>query len=258
MTVMPSLTGVIVAVLISTGSASVIWPRWASDTWRAMLTWASPISASAGTIEIAMEAYNRKDYATASQLFRPLAEQGDPKAQAVLGLMYMRGQGVPHDDLEAADWFRKAAEQGDSTGEAWLGFSYFVGFGGVPEDRAEALRWYRKAAKQGNANGEEGLGTMFAAGLIVRHDDEQAAMWFRKAAEQGDAVAQNDLGAAYEYGHGVPKDFVLAYMWESLASTSELNVAFPAGLARDRLAKQMTSEQIAQAQRLAREWKPTK
>jgi TPR repeat protein len=255
---MRSLIGVIVAVLISTGSAFVIWPSRASDTWRAMLTWASPISASAGTIEIAMEAYNRKDYATALQLLRPLAQQGDPRAPAVLGLMYMRGQGVQHDDLEAVDWFRKAAEQGDSMGEAWLGFSYFVGFAGVPEDRAEALRWYRKAAKQGNAVGEAGLGMMFMYGVVVPHDYDQAAMWFRKAAEQGDAEAQNDLGAAYEYGHGVPKDFVLAYMWESLASTSELNVAFPAGLARDRLAKQMTPEQIAEAQRLTREWKPTK
>ena len=174
--------------------------------------------------------------------------------------MFMRGQGVPHDDLEAADWSRKAAaEQGDGTGEAWLGFSYFVGFGGVPEDLAEAMRWYRKAAKQGNAAGEEGLGTMFAGGMIVQHDDEQAAMWFRKAAQQGDAAAQHDLGAAYnDAGAGVPKYHVLAYMWQSLASTSEFNVGLSARSARDGLAKQMTPDQIAEAQRMAREWKPTK
>jgi TPR repeat protein len=172
--------------------------------------------------------------------------------------MSMRGQGVPHDDLEAVDWFRKAAEQGDGTGEAWLGFSYFVGFGGVPEDRAEAMRWYQKAAKQGNATGERGLGEMFMYGIVVSHDDDQAAMWFRKAAEQGDPVAQHDLGGAYEYGRGVQKDFVLAYMWESLASTSEFNVGLSARSARDGLAKQMTPDQIAEAQRMAREWKLTK
>jgi uncharacterized protein len=99
---------------------------------------------------------------------------------------------------------------------------------------------------------------MFMSGIVVPHDDDQAAMWFRKAAEQGDAVAQHDLGAAYEYGRGVPKDFVLAYMWESLASTSEFNVALPARSARDGLAKQMTPDQIADAQRMAREWRPTK
>ena len=231
---MHSLTGVTVGALFSAGSAM-----------------ADP----SGDCQAA---YDRHDYAQALGLCRPLAEQGDPTPQAVLGLMYMRGQGVQHDDLEAADWFRKAAEQGDGTGEAWLGFSYFVGFGGVPEDLAEAMRWYRKAAKQGNAAGEEGLGTMFAGGMIVQHDDEQAAMWFRKAAQQGDAAAQHDLGAAYEYGHGVPKDYVLAYMWQSLASTSEFNVGLVARSARDGLAKQMTPDQIAEARRLAREWKPTK
>jgi hypothetical protein len=47
-------------------------------------------------------------------------------------------------------------------------------------------------------------------------------------------------------------------MWEDLASKSELNVALVAGLARDGLAKQMTADQIVEAQRLAPEWKPTK
>jgi uncharacterized protein len=99
---------------------------------------------------------------------------------------------------------------------------------------------------------------MFAGGMIVQHDDEQAAMWFRKAAQQGDAAAQHDLGAAYEYGHGVPRDYVLAYMWQSLASTSEFNVGLVARSARDRLAKLMTPDVIAEAQKMAREWKPTK
>ena len=91
-----SLTGVTVGALFSAGSAM-----------------ADP----SGDCQAA---YDRHDYAQALGLCRPLAEQGDPTPQAVLGLMYMRGQGVQHDDLEAADWFRKAAEQGDGTGEAWL------------------------------------------------------------------------------------------------------------------------------------------
>ena len=227
-----TLSGVIVAVLLSASSAF------------------------SGASEDCEAAYDRHAYAEALGLCRPLAEQGAPKPEAVLGLMSMRGQGVPHDDLEAVDWFRKAAEQGDGTGEAWLGFSYFIGFGGVPEDRAEAMKWYRKAAKQGNAVGERGLGEMFMCGIVVPHDDEQAAMWCQKAAEQGDAVAQHDLGAAYEYGHSVPKNLVLAYMWENLASASEINVGLTAGWARDRLAKQMTPDQLAEAQRMTGEWKP--
>ena len=99
-----SLTGVTVAALFSSASYAI----------------ADPSGDCAA-------AYDRRDFAEALRVCRPLAEQGDPKSQAVLGLMYMRGQGVQHDDLEAVDWFRKAAEQGDGTGEAWLGFSYFMG-----------------------------------------------------------------------------------------------------------------------------------
>jgi len=47
--------------------------------------------APAGPWEGGMAAYNRGDYVPASRLFRPLAEQGNPKAQDVLGVMYRRG-----------------------------------------------------------------------------------------------------------------------------------------------------------------------
>src|SRR5579863_1985301 len=66
-------------------------------------------------------AYGRGDYATAVRLLRPLAEQGDPYAQANLGLMYAKGQGVPQDIAQAADWYRKAAEQGNAFAEGSLG-----------------------------------------------------------------------------------------------------------------------------------------
>ncbi len=50
--------------------------------------------AVAGPWEDGMTAYNRGDYVPAIRLFRPLAEQGNAKAQKVLGVMYRRGQGV--------------------------------------------------------------------------------------------------------------------------------------------------------------------
>jgi len=58
----------------------------------------------------------------------------------------------------------------------------------------------------------------------------------------------------YEYGQGVTQDYVQAHMWSNLAAAGGLNV----GALRDRLAKQMTPAQIAEARRLAREWKPKK
>ena len=151
------LTGAIVAVLLSTSGAS------------------------AGALEDCEAAYNRQDYAAAIQLCRPLAEQGDVRAQLSLGGMYYHGQGVQQDYAEAAKWARKAAEQGY-------------------------------------------------------------------------APAQVDLGIMYWNGEGVPQDAVLAYMWLSLAAAREPNAVKQ----RDVAASQMTSDEIAEAQRLAREWKPTK
>jgi TPR repeat protein len=87
----------------------------------------------------------------------------------------------------------------------------------------------------------------------VPQDYAEAVKWFRRAAEQGQAGAQYNLGLMYGNGDGVPQDHMLAHMWFNLAAAQGL---VPAKENRDIAAKRMTSEQIAEAQRLAREWKP--
>ncbi len=59
-----------------------------------------------------MAAAKRGDYATALREWRPLAKQGNAKAQHNLGVMYEIGEGVPQDFAEAVKWYRKAADQG--------------------------------------------------------------------------------------------------------------------------------------------------
>jgi TPR repeat protein len=172
-----TLSGVIVAVLLSASSAF------------------------AGALEDANAAYDRKDYTTAVELFRPLAEQGNAKAQDHLGLMYANGQGVAWDDSEATKWYRKAAEQGDADAQFNLGASYQDGFG-VARDYRQAAAWYRKAADQGDSDAQFNLALRLAASRAL---DAEA----RKMAVTG----------------------------------------------RDDVAAKMTPEQIAEAQRLAREWK---
>ena len=78
--------------------------------------------------------------------------------------------------------------------------------------------------------------------------------WFRQAAEQGVAAAQNDLGVMYASGKGVPKNVILAYMWASLSIVRDNTIS---SAFRNLLAWEMTPAQIAEAQKLAREWKPT-
>jgi TPR repeat protein len=141
----------------------------------------------AGPLEDAWTAYERGDYATAVQIWRPRAEEGVAVAQNNLGLMYYNGQGVPQDYGEAAKWYRLAAEQGNAT-------------------------------------------------------------------------AQSNLASMYYSGEGVPQDYVQAYMWADLAASR-----FPASATedreamiqnRDRLAGLMTPQQLTEARKLVRNWKP--
>lgn len=85
-------------------------------------------------------------------------------------------------------------------------------------------------------------------------DYDEAVKWYRKAAKRGQADAQNSFGVLYRDGQGVQQDYVLAHMWCSLAATQGNEDAIKN---RDIIAEKMTSDQIAEAQKLAREWKPT-
>jgi len=81
----------------------------------------------------------------------------------------------------------------------------------------------------------------------------EAFTWFRKAADQGNPYAQNHLGLMYYQGQGAPQNYVQAHMWFNLAAS---NPASNAVHNRDLVAAKMTPVQIAEAQKLASEWKP--
>ena len=106
-------------------------------------------SVAAEPYEDGLAAYQRGDYATALQLWRPLAEHGDVDVQTTLGVMYANGQGVPPDYAEAVRWYRKAAEQGFAAGQYNLALMYAKGQG-VRQDQAAAMTWFHKAADQGH------------------------------------------------------------------------------------------------------------
>ena len=116
---------------------------------------------------------------------------------------------------------------------------------------------YRLAAEQGVAGAQCRLGVMYAEGQGVPRDDAEAVRWFRLAADQGDAEAQGGLGFTYGAGRGVPQDFVASYMWLTLAIAQLTGLArHGASKFRNTIAATMTSAQLDEAQRLAREWKP--
>ena len=168
-------------------------------------------------------AYQAGRYPTALRLARPLAAEGDARAQSTLGLLYYHAQGVPRDPSEALRWFRTAADQDDPTALFYLGLMFAEGQG-VPQDKAEAAEWFHRAADLGEARAQYNLGLFYAQGTAGVPDNVSAHMWFNLAAAHFPASATDDRDAAVNY--------------------------------RDLVERKMTRDQIAEAQKRAREWKP--
>ena len=154
-------------------------------------------------------------YTKSFQEFKALGERGDAVAQFKVGLIYYGGQGVPRDYIEAHNWFKKAARQGHPLAQYNAGYMYEKGEG-TPQDYVEAANYYRQAAERGNRLAQYTLGYMYEKGQGVLPDEIQALMWYNLAAIQGEAKAK---------------------------------------AARDRVNVWMTPAQVAEAQRLAREFK---
>ena len=150
---------------------------------------------------------------------------------------------APEGPLES---LRKTADQGDAQAQYRLGEMYDNGEG-VAADDAEAVKWYRKAAEQGHPGAQWLLGYKYEYGSGVAVDNVESIKWFRKAAEQGHGIAQFELAMRYHTGKGTAKDLVEAYKWVLLAETNGIAVDAYKNL----LEKEMTPEQIAQAQRQA-------
>jgi uncharacterized protein len=169
------------------------------------------VAAWAGPLQDAQAAYDRGKYAIALELWQPLAEQGDPDAQAGLGNLHLGGYGVARDEAAAMAWFRKAAEQGHANGQFSLAGLYY----GRKEYSPAAL-WYRRAAEQGNSLAQIRLARLYAEGSGLARDDVQAFKWFAVAAMRGS---------------------------DSYARTNAVK-------GRDAVAMKMTPAQVAEAERL--------
>ena len=151
-------------------------------------------------------------------------------------------------------WWKRAADQGNLSAQLTLALRYDNG-AGVAQDQAEAVRWYQRAAEQGHVAAQIILGGRYANGRGVEKDDTVAVEWYRMAAEQGNIRAQYSLGVMYETGQGVSQDNVQAYLWYDLGAVRPSVEQEQSIKNRDRVASQMTPEEVAEARRLVREWR---
>lgn len=104
--------------------------------------------AAAGPIEDAESAIQHEDYTLAARLFRPLAEQGNAKAQVMLGIMYDFGQGVPQDFLLAHMWLNVgAAAMNGEAGNAAMKSRDHVASQMTPEQIVKAQAMARRCIR---------------------------------------------------------------------------------------------------------------
>ncbi|HEY1716730.1 MAG TPA: tetratricopeptide repeat protein [Verrucomicrobiae bacterium] len=149
---------------------------------------------------------------------------------------------------------QKAANMGVAEAQYLMGYCYYTGQG-VTEDYAEVVKQLRKEADQDVTEAQFDLKKSYFSQVRTGYENAKAVEWFWKAAEQNHAKAQGCLGLCYATGEGVPRDFIEAYKWFNLASIQGIASATTH---RDDLAASMTPDQIAEAQKLSREFKPRK
>jgi len=204
------------------------------------------------------------DDAEAVSWYRRAAEQGFAPAQSALGRAYAHSPVLEQDFTQAATWCRLGAEQGDADGQLCMA-SLYAGGCGVEQDYAESARWYRLAADRGSGVAQARLGDIYATGEGgVRQDAVEADKWYRRAVEPGTYRFRKVAGVErfsgrpslfhlfvlarmYQDGIGVPRNDVAAYKW------LDINNRMHGGTLReiDEIARRLTPEQVAEAQRAA-------
>ena len=145
--------------------------------------------AVAADIDQGQAAYDVGDFATALHFWRPLAEQGNARAQNNLGVMYENGKGVALDFNEALRWYRLSASQGYGGAQYNLGLIYALGRGGVQRDPVRAHMWFSVAAMSSAGN---------AGPLITQTRDVFAGTMTAEQIEAATTLAQTCLTSQYK------------------------------------------------------------
>ncbi len=166
-------------------------------------------------LEKGLEAFEKKDYKTALEILLPLADNGDAKAQYIIGSMCERGLGIP-------------------------------------QNYRESCRWYDLAYKQNDGMAVFRTGEIHHQGLMgFKQNFDIARGCFNKAALQGISEAQYNLGTIYEKGEGVDVNFIEAHKWYNIAAS---NGNEDAARERNTIANHMPLKNIKDAQESALSW----
>lgn len=143
----------------------------------------------ANSLDNGLLAYERGDYAAASELLTPQAEAGSALAQFCLGYMNYMGVGVSQNPPAAAVWYKKSADQGFVDAQYNLGYLYLTGEG-VERNVTTAVSFLEKASAAGHPLAAYELGVLYEFGDGTSRDWVKAKAAYKVAAADGFQLAQ--------------------------------------------------------------------
>jgi len=157
-------------------------------------------------LDLAIDAYTEKKFASSIKLLEPLAQNGNPEAQWYLACSHYHGRGTNKNLEQAANWFEESAINGYVKAQNYIGQLYWEGKG-VKKSYAKAKMWYQAAIKNGSNRAIAGMGHLYLLGLGVKKNPGKAYTYFKESAAKHDSWGLATLGWFYESGNVVKQDF---------------------------------------------------
>lgn len=162
--------------------------RWLFIALIALVIWRLIPLSTEQELAAANRAWRTGHFDEATRIWTPLAEQGQPRAQALMGWSHEVGQGSEQDMDRAIRLYRQAAQAGDAFGQYRLGEVYLRG-AGVKRDLHEAFRWMQLAARNGDAPAMLKVGILHLMGVNGRVELAEAKQWLYQASQKGNKMA---------------------------------------------------------------------
>lgn len=211
----------------------------------------------------------RQNYATAIEWYEKAVAQDHPQATHQMAMMYHYNQGIPMGgSVKPANWMRLEARRLFEQAAAMGVLASVSNLATIYRDEGnleEAVKLFTQAAEKGYGEARYNLGVMYANGIGVEQSRQLAEKWYVLAALQGVPEAQYNLAQSLflnQDGPGVRK--IQAHMWANLAVASSTawnaeggnyghkeGVERPATMLRDKLAEELSEEELMKSSRLA-------
>jgi uncharacterized protein len=181
-------------------------------------------AAPAPDLKAAFAAYKKKDFVDAMKIAGPFAQNGDPDAQFLAGLVFLNGAAPGHEkdgQNVAMMWLYKSSRQKHPEAQAVYTDNLMKSGGPSPTVVDEA----KAAAAAGSPAGLRLLANVYLTGDyadVAPKDEDEGGKWLLKAAQAGDPTGQLDLA----HRLAGKNDRVEALRWALRASRHALTDKF--------------------------------